>query len=211
MQPEITLSINEMSKLQMDADQAWFEVNVACNLAGAAIYAEVGKAGAEDILCSLHFGLPVDGSGVAAIAYAAMDDEEFALEVFERVGVRFVDLLDSESVVMILNHESKRVQVAAVLAGAAHKRGLITQYIGCNPDQEIVDAANFWQARGRLELVYGVDGIDGIPARDKDRFTLTETHLVSESEKAGSVSDRLTTLADRYRWSITAPNLRNAA
>lgn len=184
-----------VASLRVSREQAEFEANAACSFAGAAIYGEVGKAGAEDILCSLQFHLPVDASGAAAIAYAAMDDEEFALEVFARAGSRFVGFLDNHSLTMILDHESEEVRVAAVLAGAAQKKGLTTKYIGRYPAQAIVDAANT-----RQELT-----------GKSDRFTLTDTHLVSESEQAGSASDRLTTLADSYNWGMLPPQLRSAA
>jgi hypothetical protein len=187
---------SRLAELELQQAQAHFDANEATSLAGATSYAAIGQTGAEDILCSIQFHLPADASAIAVVAHAAMDDEAFALEVFSRAGGRFINFLDHQSLAMILDHESVKVRVAAVLAGAAQRRGDFTpQYIGRYPEQEIVDAVNTRQE------------ITGKP----DRFFLDGAHLVSESKEAGIATDRLTALADSYSWNMLAPHLRAAA
>lgn len=185
-----------LEKLRLEHAQAHFEAHEATNAAGATIYAEIGKTGAEDILMSVEFNLPTDAASLSAVAHAAMDDEKFALQIFERAGGTFAKHLDEQSVVMILEHESEKVRVAAILAGALQRKGdFTTEYIGKNPHPAIVDAANCRQAMtGRA-----------------DRYAIMGEHLVSESEQAGVAEDRLTTLAKSYEWKMTAPKKRLAA
>ena len=185
-----------LEELRLDFAQANYDANEATHLAGAAGYAELGQAGAEEILSSVQFHLPADAASLAVVAHAAMHDTDFALEVFNRAGERFVSFLDTKSLAMILDHESEEVRAAAVLAGAAERRGnLTTAYIGRYPTPVIVEAANARQE------------ITGKP----DRFFLDGDRLVSESAEAGIASDRLATLARTYEWSMLAPHLRAAA
>jgi hypothetical protein len=185
----------ELSTLSDELAQTYWDVNEAVHLAGLTEYEEKGLDGAEQALMDLQYRVPVDASAVSMIAFAAMDDEDFAVSAITRGGDHLVNMMSERSIHMLLEHESEFVRSTAVLAGAAHrKQPLTAAYIAKHPEPSTIEAVNMRQER------------KGLP----DRFSV-ENGIVLTKSPAGTAAYRIADLIREYDQAQLPPCNRLAA